>query len=113
MFITKCNYNELNDFVDTKLCNCNDAPFVDNLSFNVIITYISFISDNIDTFGVGNDDIWILNYVFAIIFIPDGTYNPILVLITLATNGLDTLAYIISPSIGISLKLLNPLGNFT
>lgn len=112
MFITKCNYDEKNDFVYTKLCNCNDAPFVDILSFYVTIAYILFISDKTDVFGVGKDDICNINYVFGVTFIPDGTSNPILVLITLPINDFDIFAYNISPSIDISLKLSNPFGNF-
>ncbi len=79
-------------------------------SEGVKINTALFMFIDIAVFGVGNDDIYIVKSRFAGMFIPKGILNPILVLTEDAVNVLTSVLYLICPSIGKSLKLLNPYG---
>jgi hypothetical protein len=75
---------------------------------NIIV--ILFISIVMADFGVGKDEISIVNSLLAAILTPTGIGNPILVFIEFAVKDLVIAPILIYPSISRSLKLLNPSG---
>jgi len=75
---------------------------------NIIV--ILFTSIVIADFGVGKDEISMVNALFEAILTPTGIGNPILVFIEFAVKDFVIAPTLIYPSISRSLKLLNPSG---